>query len=58
MTTPNQDPRTIVTASTVLWSDQVAAANADEDLTPFDPAYKFGDKEFVEKTHYLPANPP
>lgn len=55
-TTPNTlrpDPRTIVTSSTRLWSDEVALVNASEDVAPHDPAYEFsnGTKK-VEKTHY------
>ena len=58
-TAPTQDPRTVVKTTTVLWSQQVAQANADEELPQFDPAYKWNNgKEFVEKTHYQPANPP
>lgn len=54
MSTPGQDPRTVVTTSTVLWSDQVARADADDPVPPYDPAYKFGEREFVVKTHYEP----
>lgn len=52
-TTPPQDPRTIVKVSTVLWSDQVALANAEEVIPPFDPAYRWSNGvEKVEKNHY------
>jgi hypothetical protein len=55
--TPGQDPRTVVRTSTRLWSDEVGRANADEVVPPYDPAYSFGNREFVIKEHYMPANP-
>lgn len=58
MTTPNQDPRTVVKTSTRLWSTEVAIAQADELTPPYDPAYRFNNgTEKVVKQHYLPENP-
>ena len=58
MSTPNQDPRTVVKTSTRLWSTEVGLAQADELIPQFDPAYKFSNgTEKVVKQHYLPENP-
>ena len=59
MSTPGQDPRTVVKISTRLWSDEVARADADDEPVPLhDTVYRFSNgTEKVEKTHYLPANP-
>lgn len=54
MSTPNQDPKTVVKYSERLWSDEVALANADDEPQPLhDPAYEFSNgRKFVEKNHY------
>ncbi len=58
MSTPGQDPKTVVKISTQLWSTQVGIATADEIVPPYDPAYKFSNGvEKVVKDHYLPENP-
>lgn len=59
MSTPNQDPRTVVKTSTRLWSDEVARADANDEPVPLhDPAYRFSNgTEKVEKAHYQPGNP-
>ncbi len=52
-TPPKQDPRTVVKSSTILWTDVVGRANADEVIEPYDPAYRFSNgRRFVEKDHY------
>ena len=53
MTTPNQDPRTVVKISERVWSDEVGRALAEEAQPPYDPAYEFSNgKQIVEKNHH------
>lgn len=54
MSTPNQDPRTVVRISERSWSDEVGRAAALEGPVPiYDPAYQFNNgREFLEKDHY------
>jgi hypothetical protein len=57
MSTPNQDPRTVVRISERFWSDEVGQVAALEGpVPPYDPAYQFSNgKQFVEKDHYQQA---
>lgn len=56
-----QDLRTIVRTSQRLWSEEVARANAQAPLPPFDPSYEFTNgRKFIEKSPFyvrLPEPP-